>query len=185
MTGAPSRNDEFMRLFEAYRQSVWSYCHRRIRPDDVPDAVAEVFTIVWRKLDRVPSGALELPWIYGVARNVLRNARRSTGRREKLQKRLLHVTQSTEPAADVHVERRLAEQELLRAVDSLKPIERELLRLRTWEELPMDSIAEAVGLSVRAVESRLARVRKKLAVALQSPAPGSPFPTRREGGAGP
>jgi len=44
----------------------------------------------------------------------------------------------------------------------LRPDDEEMLRLRTWEELPNETIAQMFGLSVRAVESRLTRARRKL-----------------------
>ncbi len=75
--------------------------------------------------------------------------------------------------------------ELLAAVDRLKPLEQELLQLRTWEELSLGEIASIVDLSVRSVESRLARVRGKLAASLgvpkKSPQTVSPRPVE-EGG---
>ena len=74
--------------------------------------------------------------------------------------------------------------ELLAAVDRLKPLDRELLRLRTWEELSLAEIASITELTVRSVESRLARVRRRLSASLgitrKSPQAVGPRPV--EGG---
>jgi RNA polymerase sigma factor (sigma-70 family) len=63
----------------------------------------------------------------------------------------------------VQVVRNLEDTELLAAVATLRPIDQELLRLRTWEELSIKDIAVVVGMSPKAVESRLVRIRKNLA----------------------
>ena len=42
--------------------------------------MAEVFLTAWRRIDQIPSGS-ELPWLYGVAHNVVANQQRSFVRR--------------------------------------------------------------------------------------------------------
>ena len=60
------------------------YCSRRLGVQEANDAAAEVFLVAWRKIDQVPIGADARMWLYGVARNVVRNASRSARRRERL-----------------------------------------------------------------------------------------------------
>jgi RNA polymerase sigma-70 factor (ECF subfamily) len=154
-------------MFEAHRAEIWSYCYRRLPADDVQDAVADVFLHAWRRIDRAPAGPDEVLWLYGIARNVVRNTRRSDVRRRRLwsKARATSVPESDDPA--VQVVRRAEDEELLAAVDRLDPLARELLRLRTWEELSLAEIATVTGMSTRAVESRLARTRKRLATVLR------------------
>ena len=156
-------------MFTAHRDAVWAYCYRRLPRDDVQDAVAEVFLVAWRRVDQAPEGEETLLWLYGVARNVVRNFRRSSTRNLRLRVKIGAAVQSDDPTPEVQVIRRAEDRELLAAVDRLKPLEQELLRLRTWEELSLNEIASAVGLSTRSVESRLARVRKRLGALLQIP----------------
>ena len=162
MTGSPSSDAEFQRLFKAHRDAMWAYCVRRLHRDDVPDAVAEVFLVAWRRWDQAPLGGEERPWLYGVARNVVRNFGRSSRRRMRLDARLASVAEPASEPPDSQVVRREQEEQLLAAVLALSPLEQELLRLRTWEELSHADIAQVVGRSVRSVESRLARIRRKL-----------------------
>ena len=167
METLPSRSAEFCRMFDAHRAAVWSYCYRRLPSDEVQDAVADVFLHAWRRIDRAPGGDDELPWLYGIACNVVRNTRRSDARRRRLwaKARAVAVAESDDPA--VQVVRRAEDEELLVAVDRLDPLARELLRLRTWEELSLAEIATVTGMSTRAVESRLARTRRRLAAMLR------------------
>lgn len=184
MAESPSQDARFNQLFIRHRDAVWAYCYRRLRPDEVPDAVAEVFLVMWRKLNGVPGGDQTLPWLYGVARNVTRNFHRSTMRRMRLHRRLESLRDVDQTTPEVHVVGLAGDRKLMEAVSSLGPLETELLRLRTWEELSLKEIAQATGMSERAVESRLARIRHKLSVKLSHPNPrhGWLSPARREGG---
>ncbi len=169
MQQSPSQDARLQRLHASHHDALWAYCYRRLRRDDVPDAVAEVFLVAWRRIDQAPDDSETLLWLYGVARNVVRNFNRSVRRRLRLAAKVASVHQPHSPSPEVQVIQSAENRELLAAVDRLSPLEQELLRLRTWEELSLAEIASVVGLSVRAIESRLARVRKKLAASLRVP----------------
>ena len=157
MKQSPSQDAEFQRMFTSHRDAVWVYCCRRLPRDDVQDAVAEVFLVAWRRIDQAPEGDESVLWLYGVARNIVRNFHRSAIRRQRLRIKVGAIHQPADPTPEMQVIRRAEDRELLAAVDRLKPLEQELLRLRTWEELSLDEVASVVGLTTRSVESRLAR----------------------------
>jgi RNA polymerase sigma-70 factor (ECF subfamily) len=74
----PTRNERFEGLFRDNYAAVRGYALRRAPRDMAQDVVAETFLVAWRRLDDVPADAL--PWLYGVARRVLANQRRSADR---------------------------------------------------------------------------------------------------------
>ncbi|MGH8915873.1 MAG: RNA polymerase sigma factor, partial [Acidimicrobiia bacterium] len=80
--------ERFRLLFDGHLNDLRAYCRRRLAPDEVDDAVAEVFVVAWRKLEKVPPGNEARLWLYGVARNVVRNQTRSSRRRLRLGMRL-------------------------------------------------------------------------------------------------
>jgi RNA polymerase sigma factor (sigma-70 family) len=145
----------FESIFAAHQRAVLAYAMRRTRSlADAEDVAAETFTIAWRKFDAVPDEPL--PWLYAVARRVLANHRRGSGRRERLAA-LLRVE-------DVPTPMRLGEDldgPASRALASLKPADQELLRLVAWEELTNQQIATVLGISPNAVAIRLHRARAK------------------------
>src|SRR5688500_7703162 len=83
---AATREERFEGLFRENYPAVRAYALRRTSGDGAQDAVAETFLVAWRRLDEVPSDAL--PWLYGVARRVLANQRRTTDRGAALERRL-------------------------------------------------------------------------------------------------
>ncbi|MEM9612005.1 MAG: RNA polymerase sigma factor [Actinomycetota bacterium] len=150
----------FRRLFETGYQPLVAYARRRtLNPAAADDVVAETFATAWRRRADLRPGAAPLPWLYGIAANVLRNQRRSQGRALRLVDRL-HHDPLTAAVAEVDLE--LPDPELHDALDRLSFDDREILRLVTWEEMSHAEIAETLGCSVNAVGIRLHRARKRL-----------------------
>jgi RNA polymerase sigma-70 factor (ECF subfamily) len=173
-------------LFESHHEAIQSYCFRRLPASDANDAVAEVFLVAWRRISDAPIGHGELPWLYGIGRNVVANARRSARRSGRLRIRLANVSSEHDPGPEIIVVRNAEEREALEALARLRPEDQEIIRLRTWEELPNEQIASIMGLSVRAVESRLTRARRKLERMLETPSTATskarPLPAENGGG---
>ncbi|NNL98569.1 MAG: sigma-70 family RNA polymerase sigma factor, partial [Acidimicrobiia bacterium] len=53
-------------------RDVLGYCLRRTSHAEAHDATAEVFAVAWRRVAELPGGSEVLPWLYGVAANVLK-----------------------------------------------------------------------------------------------------------------
>jgi RNA polymerase sigma-70 factor (ECF subfamily) len=130
---------------------------------EVNDAVAEVFLVVWRRIDDVPDGDEAPLWLYGIAHNVVRNADRSMRRRDRLHGRLRPFQSPSAPDPETLVVRRSEDDAVLAALAELRPADEEILRLSIWEELSNKEIAEVLGIEPHAVTMRLTRARNRLA----------------------
>jgi RNA polymerase sigma factor (sigma-70 family) len=161
---------EFRVIFEAHYDAVRAYARRRCeRMEDADDVVSETFTIAWRRLRDIPPEA-ELPWLYGVARRVLSNQRRSERRFAALVERLRVQPQ------DVATPISNGSGYVVDALSALKPDEQEVLRLAAWEELGATEIARVLGCSPNAASIRLHRAKKRLAALMT----GSVAPVGKE-----
>ncbi|MGI9609452.1 MAG: RNA polymerase sigma factor [Acidimicrobiia bacterium] len=169
MAASQAQEAHFRSLFGSHREAIQSYCFRRLPDSDANDAAAEVFLVAWRHISVAPVGDGELPWLYAIARNVVRNASRSARRSGRLRVRLAGLSQRHDAGPEVITVRNMEESEVLEALARLRPEDQEIIRLRTWEELPVREISSILGLSVRAVESRLTRSRRKLKQMLEAP----------------
>jgi len=125
--------------------------------------VAELFLVVWRRIDDVPDGDEAPLWLYGIAHNVIRNADRSIRRRDRLNGRLRPFRSPSAPDPETLVVRRSEDDEVLEALAELRPADQEILRLSIWEELSNTEIAEVLGIDAHAVTMRLTRARNRLA----------------------
>lgn len=153
----------FRAIYEAHYAAVLAYTRRRTRdPDDVQDAVAETFTVAWRRSGELLDPDTALPWLYGVARRVLANQRRANRRRLDLTGRLRGQATGvvdTETQVLTGEERRT----VLAALARLRESDQEILRLAVWEELSHRDIAAIVDCAESAVAVRLHRARNRLA----------------------
>lgn len=144
------------------------YCSRRLGVNEANDAVAEVFLVAWRKIDKLPPPDEQLMWLYGVARNVVRNATRSSRRRTRLSAKAETVSSNPGPGPADQVVQRDEDRLVLQAMATLKPEDQEILRLRTWEELSRTELATVLEITPAAADMRLNRAQKRMAKALRA-----------------
>lgn len=156
-------HQRFQRLFEAHEPAVRAYCARRLDPGSVDDAVAETFSAAWRKIDHVPTGASELPWLYGVAHRVVQHEWRSHGRRARLRDRSVAAFEVRPLELVEHVREREDRRLVLEAARRLSDADQEILRLTLWEEISPSDAATVLGTSVDAAKQRASRARRRLA----------------------
>jgi RNA polymerase sigma-70 factor (ECF subfamily) len=165
----------FSALFRDTYGAVRRYArHRGLSGADADDLVADVFTVAWRKLDRVPD-ADPIPWLFAVARNHWRNHLRRNERERTLRERVSIDLDVSEPEpSDLSVEH------LRRALDVLADNDREILKLVAWDGLEPHRAAVALGITARAARVRLHRARTRFAAALETLTAAETQPERHE-----
>lgn len=156
--------DWFRSLYAETFRPLLAYARRRVDQATADEVVADTFLTAWRRRDDVPDGAERL-WLFGVARNVIRNATRSRRRREAAQQRLRiahppDVVGPDTPDSDSRVTT------LRTALGSLSEVDREVLMLVAWEELSHAEVGQVLGISANASAIRVHRARKRLAAHL-------------------
>jgi RNA polymerase sigma factor (sigma-70 family) len=163
----------FERLFDEHRRAVLGYALRRVAdPADAADVVAETFLVAWRRVDTMPDGDAERPWLLGVARRVLANQRRGSVRRHALSQRLARELAVQLPAEETSAARDVVHEALSR----LSEQDREVILLSAWEGLTPAQIGGVVGLRGATVRSRLLRARRRLRAHLAALDPGEDPP---------
>lgn len=156
-------------LFESHHAEVLAYCVRRIGYTEGEDAAAEVFVVASRRIDQIDWKTVR-PWLYGVARGVLANRRRSIHRLSRTSKKMTGQAMAAADSPDDIVIRGAEAQEAIAALSKLRPMDREILMLSAWEELSAPEIAASLKISVDAAKKRLERAKKRLA-SLVNPIP--------------
>lgn len=150
--------DRFERLYLLARDPLARYLARRAAPDAVEDLFAEVMAIAWRRRTDMPDED-QLPWLYGTARRVLANHRRSASRFGRLVERL--NTTGRAPAVDPFAPQG-PDVDLAAGLAALAPDDAEILRLWAWEELAPREIAVTLGITPNAASIRLHRAKARL-----------------------
>jgi RNA polymerase sigma-70 factor (ECF subfamily) len=156
-----SRNERFRALFETNYPKILGYARRRASAEDAADVAAETFSIAWRRLEDVPQGDAALLWLYGAARRVLANLRRSQERRLRLDQRVrangaITYDQSIDLLHGDALDRTIAD-----AFSRLGHADQDVLGLIAWEELDAASVAVTLGCSPNAARIRIHRARRR------------------------
>jgi RNA polymerase sigma-70 factor (ECF subfamily) len=152
----------FDRLYERHRRAVLAYCLRRTNADDAEDVTAQVFAVAWRRRDDIPGGDRALPWLYGVARNVLSHQWRATFRFRRLAGRAVGGLDPPPPNPEHIVVEDEEYVRVRRAVAELRACDRDVLLLAAWEGLSHADIGRILGCSTAAVDKRLQRAKRRL-----------------------
>lgn len=158
--------EAFAELYEEHARSVYNHAFRLTGDWSVAEEVmGDTFLDAWRGREQLEPGDGTLkPWLLGVATNKARNANRGIGRRLAF----LARRPAPDPVADFADEAagRIDDARQLAAVREvygrLRRGEQEVLALCVWSGLDYAQAAEAMGIPVGTVRSRLSRARARL-----------------------
>ncbi|MFI0717550.1 RNA polymerase sigma factor [Streptomyces sp. NPDC021224] len=178
--------EAFAVLFDRYAADIHRYAARRIGTEAADDLVADAFVVAFQRRRRYDvSKPHARPWLYGIATNLVGAHRRGEVRRLRAMARAAGTvpderTGDAEPLAE-RVAARVAAQStraaLAGALAKLPARYRDVLLVVAWGDLDYAEAADALGIPVGTVRSRLHRARTRLRDALG----GSDPTTVREG----
>lgn len=158
--------EAFGRIFDDHARAVQRHAIRVTGNwTTAEDVVSLTFLEAWRLRATVrPYGDGLLPWLLGIATNVLRNTARAARRHQAALSRV--SPRDTVPDFADELVGRMADAERLaaaqRALRRLRRGEREVFTLCVWARLSYAAVAEALGVPVGTVRSRLSRARRRL-----------------------
>lgn len=158
---------QFGTLFDRHARAVYNHCFRRIADwAAAEDLTSVVFLEAWRRRGDISRFERDsaLPWLLGIANNVLRNRNRSVRRHRAALARMPPIPIEPDPSDGVATrlddERRMAE--ILELVKRLSAADQDVLSLCVWDGLGYDDAAVALGVPAGTVRSRLSRAKARL-----------------------
>ncbi len=164
----PARRRRFEELYADFYRPITGYVRRRLGTDgrEADDATAEIFVVAWRRLGDVPPPPEDRLWLYGVARKIATQSRRSGKRRGRLLDRIAREPSAQGSTADDPVHDRVRA-----VVAGLRRRDREVVELAFWEGLSHAEIASLLGCSENAVALRIRRAKARVAKSLAISSP--------------
>ncbi|MGH8936008.1 MAG: RNA polymerase sigma factor [Acidimicrobiia bacterium] len=166
----------FQDLMAAHEDRVFAVCLRMMRDREAAlDATQETFLTLFRKADRFEGRAAFSTWLYRLAVNTCYDQLR---RQKRHRAEPLPETHDPPDAASAdHLASVELRPDLERALAALDPEFRSVVVLSDLEGLALQTVAEALGLPLGTVKSRLFRGRRRLADALGNLSGHSTTPT--------
>jgi RNA polymerase sigma-70 factor, ECF subfamily len=156
----------FAVVFDRHFATIHRYLERRIGRDGADELSGDVFRIAFEQRSRFrPTHASALPWLYGVATNLMLRRWRAESRYLCAIERLGNGR--PDPGADLdgaenRIVARAARGRLLDALARLPASDRDVVVLVAWEELSYEEVAVALDIPQGTVRSRLNRARRRL-----------------------
>lgn len=158
--------DAFGELFDSCAKAVYNHAFRLTGDwSAAEDVMAQTFLEAWRSRERIAADGGSLrPWLLGIATNLARGYRRASRQRVAAMLRLGPPPDSPDFSEDVTGRLDDADRidALHRSLSRLLPGELEVLALCAWSGLSYAEAAEALGVPVGTVRSRLSRARARL-----------------------
>ncbi len=163
----------FDEIFRQWYEPAVRSATRILRDSGIAEELTqEVFLELWRRRESFPpdssAGAYLLQSVRNRALNHLRHL-------QVQQRSIVHIEALTEPAEQADAETRVSELEdaARRAIEALPARTREVFLMSRERGMRYSEIAEALGVSVKAVEANMTRALKQLREALAPWLPGA------------
>jgi RNA polymerase sigma-70 factor, ECF subfamily len=161
----PDAQVRFSLLYDAYYAPVYGYVVSRAGSRLAEDIASEAFGLAWKQFSELPDQPL--PWLFRLARQVIRKAVRTEERQAALVSELEVWADAVDDDVAIKVIDRAAN---LRGLAALSDADREILTLVAWHGLAPGEAASVVGCTSAAFFVRLHRARKRLAKAIDEQA---------------
>jgi RNA polymerase sigma factor (sigma-70 family) len=170
LLAAPDGNPGLRVLYERHFDDLFRYVAARIGGQAAEDVVAETFVIAFaRRAAFDPSRVCALPWLVGIATNLLRSRRRAERRHLAIDPGRLERGGAPDSGLEDSVARADAaslRSVVMRAVGRLRPSERDAFLVHALVGLEGSELAAALGVSPSAASVRLHRARTRLRATL-------------------
>jgi RNA polymerase sigma factor (sigma-70 family) len=159
----------FSEIFARHHSELYRYLRRRVGAEYAADLAAETFVTAFARRGAYrPEGASARPWLYGIAHNLLRNHLRHEERQLAA-----YTHHGAEPVADegaaaefsavdARADAAAVTARLAQFLATLSEGDRDALLLVAWAGMSYAEAAEALGIPVGTVRSRLNRARRRL-----------------------
>jgi len=171
-----ARPERFAAIFDRHYTAVHRYIARRVPRDQVEDLASLAFVVAFERRQSFRSTSTSaLPWLLGIATNLVHERARQTRRDTDV---VVLLVAARDPEGDGMASEPGLPQALHDALSSLDRSQLDVLLLYAWEELSYEEIADALGVPIGTVRSRLSRARERLRSRLEEPASVLPDPSK-------
>lgn len=168
----------FEEIYRRHVDAVYRFAVGRVGVLEAEDVVADTFVRALSLRHRYRQDRPNaLPWLFGVAANIVRERRRRAARAHRAHRRLAgrrHVDADHLEQIPERVDAQSVSDALAKALTSLTDVEYRTLMLVTLGGLTYQEAAGELGVPIGTIRSRLARARGKLGELLVAERPISP-----------
>jgi RNA polymerase sigma-70 factor (ECF subfamily) len=161
------RTDEWADALMRERETVYRYAYSRVGPNQADEVLSTTLAAAWRSRRSYQGKSADdlRAWLLGIATNMIRQQWDAERRWIALQ---AQVARERDEAPDPYLgsdSRLHAEQtraQLIALLDTLDPVDRDLLILNVVHDLDYAALSTALGIPIGTAKSRLSRAKASL-----------------------
>lgn len=149
----------YAELVDRYKNALYRHCFAIVRDEDEAEDIAqEAFVTAYYKLQTFDPTYKFATWLFKIATNKAMTWLKKSSREPNASDEMVGRLISALPSAEQEFQRR----EVERAVDTLKPKYRVVVRLYYWEGMKYSEIATVLAVSEGTIKSWLSRAKTQL-----------------------
>jgi RNA polymerase sigma-70 factor, ECF subfamily len=161
-------------LMQDQAKAIMQYCTIRLGEGLGEEVTQEVFVAAWQQLPRYRPEAPLATWLFAIARHKCQQAYRNRVRRQAIARLCVEEIRArshsqSPPSPDAVVTQASQAARLATCLSQLREIDRIILTLWYWRELPISDIADIMGKSLAAVRKQLLRAQQRLKDLIDAP----------------
>jgi RNA polymerase sigma-70 factor, ECF subfamily len=165
-------------VFDRHFPAVHRYLHRRAGRELADELAAETFAVAFERRASCRAIDTALPWLYGIATNLLRRRRRTEQRQLRAYGRAgVDRWADYEDETAARADGAARDADLARALAAMRPRERDALLLYALADLSYEEVAVALEVPVGTVRTWLHRARETARRELDADADALPLAT--------
>ena len=154
-------------FFEHFYDRVFGYVASLLRNRDRAEDIAhEAFLRLHKSIDKLDPSRDPAPWVFTVVSNLVRDHWRSkeyrVGRQQGDMEEIERLPSAGSGGQHEALEKEESAKAIRLALAELSEDDREIILLRTYQEMDTDQVAEILGIRVDAVRQRHSRAVKRL-----------------------
>lgn len=138
------RGGDFAKLYDIYVERIYRFIYyKTYHKETAEDLTSQTFFKAFEKINTFRSEKGKLSsWLYRIAQNTVIDYMRAKHETKNIED-VFDLSSDSDLSLDA--ENKMLLSDIKEAIKSLKPLQREVVRLRVWEDLSYAEIAEIIG----------------------------------------
>jgi RNA polymerase sigma-70 factor (ECF subfamily) len=163
-------------LMQDHAKAVLQYCTTRLGEGMGEEVMQEVFKAAFHQLPKYRPEAPLAAWLFAIARRQCQQVYRNRARRQAIARLFREEIRErahigAPPSPEPMVTQKSQTARLAACLTKVRDIDRIVLTLWYWKELPVGDIADIMGKSIAAVRKQLVRAQQRLKELMDDPPP--------------
>lgn len=164
-------NDAFAKIYALTYNKVYNYCRHYLRDDYLAqDAMQEVYVSALRNIQKINDPTLFIAWLNRIAFNICYDlSRKLSGTDDIFDPEILELVHDEHPDSNPEVKAQHYDEirRIRQAIESLPFNQREVITMRYFNNMKLNEIADALGISRSSVKRYIATGEQQLKTILQ------------------